>query len=48
MTLLEKIQQSQSKEELDLLNMEIILNQEHFPENQRAFISKLKELENEA
>lgn len=45
MTLLEKINQAQSKQELDRLNIEIIMDMENFPENQKAFKEKLKDLE---
>lgn len=48
MTLLDKIKSAKTKEDLNFLSIEIILDQEHFSENQRAFIVKLKELENEA
>lgn len=48
MTLIEKITSAKTKDDLNLLSMEIILDNEHFSENQRAFIAKLKELENEA
>jgi hypothetical protein len=46
MTLFERINQAKSRQELSILQMEIILDQEHFTENKKAFIERLKELGN--
>ena len=45
MTILEKIQQSQSKKDLDKLTMEIILSPNH-KKNMEAFKVRLSELNN--
>lgn len=45
MTLLDKIKQSQSKDELKRLEIEIILDHENFYENQGAYVKKLREME---
>ena len=45
MTLLEKIQSAQTTRDLDLLQVEIIMDHEHFTENQKAFVEKYKELD---
>lgn len=45
MTLLDKIHQAKTKTDLDILQMEIILDREHFAENKRAFIEKLRKLD---
>ena len=47
MKLLEKIKSAESKHDLDLLQVEIIMDAQNFKENQAAFIKKLKELEEE-
>ena len=47
MKLIEKIRAAREKEDLDRLEIEIILDMEHFTENQRAFIEKHRELNGE-
>jgi hypothetical protein len=44
MKLIDKIKQAKSKKELDQLGLEIVLQYSNFPENQKAYIAKLKEL----
>ena len=44
MTIIDKINKSQTKDELKLLEIEIILDHENFYENQGAYVVKLKEL----
>ena len=45
MTILDKINLSQTKDELKLLEIEIILDHENFYVNQGAYVKRLKELE---
>jgi len=45
MSLLDKINQSQTKADLKLLEYEIILDHENFYENQGAYVKRLKEVE---
>jgi hypothetical protein len=46
MTLIQKIQQAQSKKELDNLNYEIIFQHTDFNQNQKAYVKRLEELKN--
>lgn len=45
MSLLTKINQSQTKADLKLLEYEIILDHENFYENQGAYVKKLREMD---